>query len=246
MASTSSPTVVSSPTIIDRDHKTRPPPDLEDGPRNAYGYGYAQEGAGPSTSYYTPISSAMAAASFSSPEAAVLQSLSRPPPQGLTFPPFDPMFLVASGKNLDKGFPQTPPPSRSHPHPFITHDVNELDWLGFLSETRTAGSLTEKDISRSNVPLISVVPFIGWASSYGIQQFIKSRKGQNVIKVIEKWNHHFFELRRMRVLLLKGHTKLNTSSEAAGATLHNPTPSRVFASIPEGDTMFRLFIISIE
>lgn len=54
---------------------------------------------------------------------------------GFTYTPFKPIFLFTTGDSsgqstsLSNGFPMTPPPSKENPHPFVTHDVNEIDWL---------------------------------------------------------------------------------------------------------------------
>lgn len=58
-------------------------------------------------------------------------SFSRLPPKNLTYPrDFPPMMHLAIGKKtLDKGFLALPPESPIYPHPFVTHDVNERDWL---------------------------------------------------------------------------------------------------------------------
>jgi len=59
-------------------------------------------------------------------------SFSRVPSGDLMYPNFRPMFLVATGKTLDKGFPYASPPSNSTPHPFVSHDINEGDWIRYL------------------------------------------------------------------------------------------------------------------
>jgi hypothetical protein len=45
------------------------------------------------------------------------------------YPPFNPTFLIATGQYLTRGFPALPPPSNVNPHPFVTHDVTEDEWL---------------------------------------------------------------------------------------------------------------------
>ena len=59
-------------------------------------------------------------------------SFARAPSREVTYPSFPPMFLVATGKSLAKGFPYTSPPSNSNPHPFTSHDVYEGDWMGYV------------------------------------------------------------------------------------------------------------------
>jgi hypothetical protein len=59
-----------------------------------------------------------------------LASFTRQPPHHLPYPPgFHPLSLAANGKCLRNGFPLIPPPSTVQPHPFITHDVTEGDWI---------------------------------------------------------------------------------------------------------------------
>lgn len=56
-------------------------------------------------------------------------AFARVPPHHISYDSFKPLFLVANGKALEKGFPPVPPPSVVHPHPFTYHDVTENDWL---------------------------------------------------------------------------------------------------------------------
>lgn len=72
---------------------------------------------------------------------------SRPRLQGpnLTYAAFQPMFLLsASDKStsLSHGFPMSPPPAKDDPHPFVTHDVNETDWLQCVSVLLPAITMT--------------------------------------------------------------------------------------------------------
>jgi len=108
-----------------------------------------------------------------------LSIFSRVPPRELSYSSFQPIYLLCKGKSLDKGFPPAPPPSSIQPHPFNSHDITEGDWLRFviirlLFENRidigylssfveavySAAQLTEKDIRRSDLPLVSIIPII--------------------------------------------------------------------------------------
>ena len=60
-------------------------------------------------------------------------SFARPPSREVTYSSFPPMFLVATGKSLAKGFPVISPASNSNPHPFASHDVYEVDWTRYFS-----------------------------------------------------------------------------------------------------------------
>jgi hypothetical protein len=89
------------------------------------------------SSYYAPAPapfSHSAALTASNSDTITPLSFSRARAQGprFTYATFKPMFLLASSDkstSLSKGFPMTPPPSKDDPHPFVTHDVNEIDWL---------------------------------------------------------------------------------------------------------------------
>ena len=59
-------------------------------------------------------------------------SFTRVPSMDVLYPSFQPLFLVATGKTLDKGFPNASPPSKSNPHPFVSHDINEGDWIRYV------------------------------------------------------------------------------------------------------------------
>jgi len=130
------------------------------------------------TSYYAASPAGSSLASTSAHPA-----FSRPPASGLPYQAFKPTYLAARGKSLEKGFPMIPPPSEEVPHLFVTHDVHQDDWLqcvcfvdshkdriiyhyyyflpdSFLDDLRMAGSLTQKDISRSHLPIISFVPIV--------------------------------------------------------------------------------------
>jgi hypothetical protein len=61
-------------------------------------------------------------------------SFSRAPPPHYSYPPFPHTYLISTGKNLDHGFPILPPPSDVQPHPFVSHDVNEGDWVRYVHQ----------------------------------------------------------------------------------------------------------------
>jgi len=216
-----------------------------------------------SSSYFAPTPTGYSTALVSNPDPRTPPPcFSRPPSEGLAYSSFKPIFLVAQGKTLDKGFPLVSPPSGDRPHPFVSHDINEVDWLGFLHAVKIAASLTEKDIRRSHLPLISIVPIINTLSAYGVQQFMKSRKGEVIVKTIELWNHHFFEPRKTRIILMKGQTKLSGNNERAIPDLHTPLSSNTSTvseqisaeanahkgkgkSIENHDEIVRLFLIPL-
>ena len=47
-------------------------------------------------------------------------------------PSFQPIFLVDTGKTLDKGFPYTYSPSKSNLRTFVSHGINEKDWIRYV------------------------------------------------------------------------------------------------------------------
>jgi hypothetical protein len=91
-----------------------------------------------STSFYAPPFSALVSSSTLDPgrfqkDSGGPSQFSRVPPKELSHISFQPMFLLCNGKTLDKGFPRAPPPSSVQPHPFISHDITEDDWLRFVT-----------------------------------------------------------------------------------------------------------------
>ena len=111
----SSSRAIASPTL----------PTLENAPPPLYSEQFAR----PTSSYFAPTSSTTENA-MSVPRP--LAPFSRAPSQNAMYPSFPPMFLVATGKTLDKGFPYASPPSSSNPHPFVSHDINEGDWTRYF------------------------------------------------------------------------------------------------------------------
>jgi len=121
--------------------------------------------------------------------------------------------LVATRKTLDKGFPYASPPSSSNPHPFVSHDVNEQDWTSFLGELQSAAALTDKQLRQSDLPIVCLIPIISELSFYGVKQIMKHLNISKVIVCIDKWNRHFFEPRKIRVVLMKGQVKVKGQTE---------------------------------
>jgi len=214
-----------------------------------------------STSFYAPPS-ALARGSTLDPGPFQQHSdgpsqFSRVPSKGLSYSPFQPMFLLCNGKTLDKGFLRAPPPSSIQPHPFISHDITEDDWLSFLETLHSAANLTGKDVSRSYLPIVSNIPIIGCLSAAGVQLIMKHRKVHKVTKLIDTWNHHFFEPRKLRVVLMKGDAKLSGLTEPP-VGIQGPAPAIMFAAVasekekyPEpsaskkSDETYRLFVTSL-
>lgn len=120
--------------ILDEEQKLNPPPpiysrDVDDKRASEWTGQHAdfapQQQQSTSTSYYaaSPAGSSSLASTSAHP------SFSRPRASGLPYQAFKSTYLAARGRSLDKGFSVSPPPSQEVPHPFVTHDVNEDDWL---------------------------------------------------------------------------------------------------------------------
>ena len=75
-------------------------------------------------------------------------SFSRTPQPQFPYSPFPPLVAVSFDKSLERGFPAAPPPSQLNPHPFMAHDVSEVDWTCFLGDVQQAGVNTN-----SNTPV---------------------------------------------------------------------------------------------
>ncbi|KIM42261.1 hypothetical protein M413DRAFT_130034 [Hebeloma cylindrosporum] len=170
---------------------------------------------------------------------------SRVPPRDLSYSSFEPMYLLCQGKTLDKGFPRAPPPSSIQPHPFNSHDITEGDWLSFVDAVHTAATLTKKDVRRSYLALISIAPMISPFTASGVQKIMKNRKVHKVATLIDTWNHHFFEPRKMRVVLMKGETKLSGLTEPPLAPPPPPANFSAASSVNKDDENYRLFIVSL-
>ncbi|KAF8189361.1 hypothetical protein BJ912DRAFT_967327 [Pholiota molesta] len=202
-----------------------------------------------SYSYYAPHTS-----TSRTDDPALFSSFSRVPPEDLAYGPFPPIFLVAISKTLAKGFPPAPPPSSTRPHPFTSHNVLEEDWLRFLGEIHDSANLTQKDVDRSHLPIISMIPIISPIASLSVQQYMKGQKRHKVVKVIDTWNHHFFEIRKLRVILMRGRTKLSGGPPAPSESFQVPSDSKSPSASqsptpgPEAywdDDVFRLLVVSI-
>lgn len=87
----------------------------------------------PTSYYHTPSSAS--SSQLRSPEPPLPSSFGRVPPPNLSYEPFEPLYLIARGATLDKGFPPAPPPTVARVHPFVSHDIGEGDWLRYDSFT---------------------------------------------------------------------------------------------------------------
>ncbi|KAF8801125.1 hypothetical protein BYT27DRAFT_7174775 [Phlegmacium glaucopus] len=236
------------------------PTPFENTPPPSYSNDFANPATSSTPSYYAPASPATVAA-MSAPRDSGMPpaSFSRVPSGNFAYSSPQPMFLVATGKTLDKGFPCASPPSNSNPHPFVLHDVTEGDWISFLEEIRTSATLTEKQIGRSHLPIVSIVPIVNCLAAYGVQKIMKYRNAAKVIDCIDKWNRHFFEQRKLKVVLMKG--QVNTSGQGEDTATstskypkseyqngENPPSSSTGISqalAGKNDDIYRLFVVPL-
>ncbi|KZS97330.1 hypothetical protein SISNIDRAFT_463243 [Sistotremastrum niveocremeum HHB9708] len=133
-------------------------------------------------------------------------SFSRPTRNGSNFVSFPHMRLDGiPNAHLDACFPIMLPPSSMRPHPFVTHDVTEVDWTRFLEDMQIIGALTRRQ--RSLYDVSSNAKYVG-ITGYLIAQAIEGSKKKKhelpVVNFIEIWNDRFFHPRKMRVVLVKG------------------------------------------
>ncbi|KAF9445680.1 hypothetical protein P691DRAFT_611699, partial [Macrolepiota fuliginosa MF-IS2] len=171
------------------------------------------------------------------------------------YPNFEPTFLLANGQYLTRGFPTSPPPSRTIPHPFASHDVTESDWSKFIQEVSAAGELTRKQEGLARLPIVSILPIVGDLSTYLIRQQMKKGKSKDVKTVIDLWNHHFFRPRHIEVVLMCGTARL-TGLDKTPTSNNGSTPgwagntlvgqeSKNKGKAKEEDDTYRLYIMPL-
>ncbi|KAJ7016545.1 hypothetical protein C8F04DRAFT_509601 [Mycena alexandri] len=187
---------------------------------------------------------------------AEASSLTRLPPANLPRVPFQPMFLLADGPSLRDGFPTVPPPSMQQPHPFALYDVNQTDWLQFLTDLRVVANLTPQDkVAASSVPILSAIPLVHIAVATAITHHLQRKKKWLASLLVDKWNHHFFHPRRIEVILMRGQSKLSGQSDQPVANLYTPQtvnfkpPPLTIAdnkTSPSTDKTYRLFVVSMD
>ncbi|KAF7971355.1 hypothetical protein HWV62_21382 [Athelia sp. TMB] len=130
-------------------------------------------------------------------------SFMRHPPPGLSYDLFQPTYLLDLG---GLNFPMKPPPSRVQPHPFITHDVNQLDWKRFLDDIRKTAVRKQTEQRGS---ILIAADFIG--------EIISATKGsasrpKTVSTLVDIWNEHFFHPRRLEAILAIGRKRIDSGS----------------------------------
>jgi len=126
-------------------------------------------------------------------------------------------------------------------------------------------TLTEKQIRLSHLPIISIIPVINELAFYGVKQILKHQNVSKVVDCIDKWNRHFFEQRKIRIVLMKGQVKVSgqkeylnhTSQAPSGSNLQSddhkyedrpPPPSAAGISqelIGKNDDTYRLFVVPL-
>ncbi|KAL1743971.1 hypothetical protein HDZ31DRAFT_39735 [Schizophyllum fasciatum] len=153
-----------------------------------------------------PSVSPASSSSYSTPAC-----FSRQVPHNLAYPDFMPTFLIANGdgEHIHKGFPITIPPSTAYPHPLESHGVPIEDWKIFLQDVQEKATLSDEQKSRARLPLISLIPVVNIIVREGIKTLMKSRKVHPVCRLIHLWNHHYFNPRRMEVILMQGNARVD-------------------------------------
>ncbi|KAL1732268.1 hypothetical protein EV714DRAFT_282868 [Schizophyllum commune] len=158
-----------------------------------------------------PSSSRASASSTSSSQYNTPACFSRQAPPNLTYPDFNPTFLIANGdgEHIHKAFPIAVPPSTAYPHPFQSHGVLEEDWKAFLQAIQQKAVISDEQKSRARIPIISLIPVVNIIVREGITTLMKSRKVHPVCKLIHLWNHHYFNPRRIEVILMQGNARVD-------------------------------------
>ncbi|TFK75484.1 hypothetical protein BDN72DRAFT_757251, partial [Pluteus cervinus] len=139
-------------------------------------------------------------------------SFTRPPPMGLAYPlDFPPMTHLPIGRySLDKGFPALPPTSLVVPHPFVTHDINERDWITFLEDVRRTAALSGRERGMAlGIPFAMQMGFAAFFVSKYIKRRMRKRKLVDVAQVVDAWNQVFFHPRRLEVVLMRGSERVS-------------------------------------
>ncbi|KAH7911677.1 hypothetical protein BJ138DRAFT_889209 [Hygrophoropsis aurantiaca] len=151
----------------------------------------------------------------------------RQPPPNLPYNQFPPMCLISNGKELNKGFPELPPPTQLTPHPFSTHDIAEEDWKRFLTDVKKAGSLTGAQRIKSNViPMVTGMSLLGgFFMTNMIEKKMKHKNRTAAGDVVDHWNHYFFGPRRMEAVLCQASERL--SGREGAAPLGDPNQARM-------------------
>jgi len=144
------------------------------------------------------------------PNYVVPTCFARRPPSGNTYPPFQPMHLTSIGQYLSRGFPQRQPPSNVDPHPFVSHDVTEEDWLMFLRDLLSVGELTaSEDMCTGPVLCCCCLGLLGLGFALYFRKKFKKEKTIFVCAMIDIWNEKFFYPRKMEVLVARGRQRLS-------------------------------------
>ncbi|OCH95402.1 hypothetical protein OBBRIDRAFT_745604 [Obba rivulosa] len=132
---------------------------------------------------------------------------SRTLPPELPYGPFAPSALLGTSSRLEAGFPELPPPSSAIPHPFVTHDVGEEDWMLFLRHVKAVANDTPVmgKFATEIAPRAMAFGFLGaLAMTKGMEVAVKGKKKGPVAQLIAQWNHYFFHPRQIDVVLAQG------------------------------------------
>ncbi|OCH95403.1 hypothetical protein OBBRIDRAFT_883961 [Obba rivulosa] len=139
----------------------------------------------------------------------------RPPPES-PYGPFSPSALLGVGSRLEKGFPNVPPPSVAIPHPFVTHDVSQEDWVLFLHHVKTIAKyapVTGKLATELAPRAMGIMLMAGWIVTKGVKMTMKGKKKGPVAQLIAQWNHYFFHPRQVDIVLAQGRMSYTGADE---------------------------------
>ncbi|KAI0628481.1 hypothetical protein C8Q77DRAFT_1068097 [Trametes polyzona] len=193
----------------------------------------APSASSPSSSVSRSTSSASASPSTHAPSTPHSHpSFERRPPPDVPYGEFPPGTHYARSDDLTRGFPAAPPTCPAPPgtpHPFSTHDVQEADWVCFLSDVQSAGGLTPVDPLIADAAPSAVklgLGVVGYFASKALKAHVKSKRKSPVADVIDLWNRRFFHPRCMDVVLAQGAITYTGPMYAMPADMVRPTPSR--------------------
>jgi Domain of unknown function (DUF4646) len=130
-----------------------------------------------------------------------------PPPECFSRPaqlpqgplPFTTFEVACNGRLLDAGWPQT------YPSDILpAHDIQEPEWIRFLEDLALTACLTPRNRIVSHViPMAMGVGLYGILISNAIRRIMKRGKANGVASVVDIWNGCYFQLRGVKVTLMR-------------------------------------------
>ncbi|KAI8582684.1 hypothetical protein K450DRAFT_226416 [Umbelopsis ramanniana AG] len=128
------------------------------------------------------------------------ECFSRPldlPQEQMPFPAFE---ISCNGRLLDAGWPVEYPGEV-----LIAHDIQESEWTRFLEDLSLTARLKPRDRIVSHViPMTLGVGLYGILISNAIRRIMKRGKANGVASVVDIWNACYFQIRGVKVTLMRG------------------------------------------